>query len=164
MRELTTVCRDGKVVKKGWSDATFDRRLTEFKERYPNLKGGRWQNDPYSLGPQPGGVVVEFKRELGEAASDHTQNHNHHSPPKGCECDDGGFFEPSSTLKPPSEGSEGGSSQSRAKGVPVVENEDLTPEDEVARKVREQLRLDPEPVVKSSEEKRSDGGGPRGAG
>jgi hypothetical protein len=33
----------------GWGDTKFDEMLKEFKNRHPELTGGRWQNDPYSL-------------------------------------------------------------------------------------------------------------------
>ena len=44
---------------KGWSRPTFKRRLKDFKKRYPELTGGRWQGDPYSLPTQPTAVMAE---------------------------------------------------------------------------------------------------------
>src|SRR6516162_2038879 len=44
---------------KGWSRATFKRRLKDFKRRYPELAGGRWWGDPYSLPTHPTAAMVE---------------------------------------------------------------------------------------------------------
>jgi hypothetical protein len=103
----SVTAKDGR---KGWSDATFDRRLKEFKKRHPELTGGRFQGDPYSLGVvQPTGATAEVLRTSA-------LNHPHHHPHIGSEGDEGGLKEASRTLNPPSEGSEGGSSQGRAEG------------------------------------------------
>ena len=44
---------------KGWSRATFKRRLKDFKRRYPELTGGRWWGDPYSLPAHPTAAMAE---------------------------------------------------------------------------------------------------------
>jgi hypothetical protein len=44
---------------KGWSRATFKRRLKDFKRRYPELTGGRWWGDPYSLPTHPTAAMAE---------------------------------------------------------------------------------------------------------
>jgi hypothetical protein len=44
---------------KGWSRPTFKRRLSDFKKRHPELTGGRWQGDPYSLPTQPTTAMAE---------------------------------------------------------------------------------------------------------
>jgi hypothetical protein len=44
---------------KGWSRPTFKRRLRDFKKRHPELTGGRWQSDPYSLSTQPAEAMAE---------------------------------------------------------------------------------------------------------
>ena len=44
---------------KGWSRATFKRRLKDFKRRYPELAGGRWWGDPYSLPTHPTAAMAE---------------------------------------------------------------------------------------------------------
>ena len=44
---------------KGWSRPTFKRRLKSFKKRHPELMGGRWQGDPYSLSTQPTKAMAE---------------------------------------------------------------------------------------------------------
>jgi hypothetical protein len=44
---------------KGWSRPTFKRRLKGFKKRRPELTGGRWQGDPYSLPTQPTEAMAE---------------------------------------------------------------------------------------------------------
>jgi hypothetical protein len=44
---------------KGWSRPTFKRRLKSFKKRHPELAGGRWQGDPYSLLTQPTRAMAE---------------------------------------------------------------------------------------------------------
>jgi hypothetical protein len=44
---------------KGWSRPTFKRRLKGFKQRHPELMGGRWQGDPYSLPTQPTEAMAE---------------------------------------------------------------------------------------------------------
>jgi hypothetical protein len=51
MRTFTTTTnRAGEVVKEGWSEDTFDRKLKMFKELHPDLGGGRFRDDPYYLG------------------------------------------------------------------------------------------------------------------
>jgi hypothetical protein len=44
---------------KGWSRPTFKRRLKSFKKRHPELAGGRWRGDPYSLSTQPTEAMAE---------------------------------------------------------------------------------------------------------
>jgi hypothetical protein len=44
---------------KGWSRATFKRRLKDFKRGYPELTGGRWWGDPYSLPTHPTAAMAE---------------------------------------------------------------------------------------------------------
>jgi hypothetical protein len=44
---------------KGWSRPTFKRRLQDFKQQRPELTGGRWWGDPYSLPTQPTAAMVE---------------------------------------------------------------------------------------------------------
>ena len=44
----------------GWGNTTFDDRLKEFKRRHPELTGGRWQSDPYSLSTQPTAAMMEL--------------------------------------------------------------------------------------------------------
>ena len=50
----------------GWSDTKFDDKLKEFKRRRPELVGGHWQGDPYSLESQPSGAVAERVGRLGK--------------------------------------------------------------------------------------------------
>ena len=45
---------------KGWARSTFSLKLGEFKKRHPELTGGRWQSDPYSLSTQPTAAVMEL--------------------------------------------------------------------------------------------------------
>jgi hypothetical protein len=47
---------------RGWSRATFKRRLQGFKKRRPELTGGRFQGDPYLLPTQPTGVMAIVER------------------------------------------------------------------------------------------------------
>jgi hypothetical protein len=47
---------------RGWSRATFKRRLQVFKKRRPELTGGRFQGDPYSLPTQPTGAMAMVER------------------------------------------------------------------------------------------------------
>jgi hypothetical protein len=49
---------------KGWSHPTFKRRLRGFKQRHPELVGGRWWGDPYSLPTQPTAVMAELVASL----------------------------------------------------------------------------------------------------
>jgi hypothetical protein len=44
---------------KGWSRPTFKRRLRSFKKWHPELTGGRWQGDPYSLPTPPTAAMTE---------------------------------------------------------------------------------------------------------
>jgi hypothetical protein len=50
---------------KGWSRATFKRRLKGFKKRHPELTGGKWQGDPYSLPIQPTGAMAMVEQMAG---------------------------------------------------------------------------------------------------
>jgi hypothetical protein len=102
--------------KEGWSDATFKRKLKEFKERHPELTGGQSQGDPYSLGIQPIVAVAERMRELGEAAPTLTPTGLMVTPVKGGEPSEPSLNEGSSRLKLGSEPGEPGSSQGRAEG------------------------------------------------
>jgi hypothetical protein len=126
----SVTAKDGK---KGWSDATFDRRLAEFKKRHPELTGGRWQGDPYSLGIQPAAARAERVGELAEAPSTLASNHPQHSPLKGVSVVEGGFAEASSTLNHPQKVVEGRSSQGSAEGKGPT-----SPADELAR-LKQQL-------------------------
>ena len=45
---------------KGWARSTFNLKLVEFKKRHPELVGGRWQSDPYSLSTQPTAAMMEL--------------------------------------------------------------------------------------------------------
>jgi hypothetical protein len=47
---------------RGWSRATFKRRLRVFKKRRPDLTGGRWVGDPYSLLTQSAGAMTMVER------------------------------------------------------------------------------------------------------
>jgi hypothetical protein len=47
---------------RGWSRATFKRRLQSFKKRRPELAGGRFEGDPYSLPMQPTGAMAMVER------------------------------------------------------------------------------------------------------
>jgi hypothetical protein len=126
--------------KDGWSKATFNRRLKDFKERTPNLKGDGLQGgEPYSLGAQPAGATVEVLRELGEAVSSLTPNRSQAQSLRETETSETGFGEVSSSLKAVSETSETGSSQDRAEWDSVVDTEE-----DLARKALDHL----EPVVK----------------
>jgi hypothetical protein len=49
---------------KGWSRPTFKRRLQGFKKRHPELTGGRWWGDPYSLPTQPTAAMAEWAASL----------------------------------------------------------------------------------------------------
>ena len=49
---------------KGWSRPTFKRRLKSFKKRHPELMGGRWQGDPYSLPTQPTAAMADLVASL----------------------------------------------------------------------------------------------------
>ena len=49
---------------KGWSRATFKRRLQGFKQRHPELTGARWWGDPYSLPTQPTAAMAELVASL----------------------------------------------------------------------------------------------------
>jgi hypothetical protein len=44
---------------KGWPRQTFKRRLQDFKQQHPELVGGRWNGDPYSLSTQPTAAMAE---------------------------------------------------------------------------------------------------------
>jgi hypothetical protein len=54
-------CAQVKAIK-GWSRATFKRRLREFKAARPELKGGRWTGDPYSLATQATAAMAIVER------------------------------------------------------------------------------------------------------
>jgi hypothetical protein len=131
MQAITTVRKDGKVVKAGWSDATFDRRLAEFKKRHPELAGGQFQNDPYSLPIQPDGAVAERMRELAEPPSTPAPNHPHLVRGEG---DEGGLECHQEPSNHPQRVSEGGSSQGSAQPSATTETDE-----EIAEKVRRQL-------------------------
>jgi hypothetical protein len=45
---------------KGWARSTFNLKLAEFKKRHPELTGGRWRSDPYSLSVQPTAAMMEL--------------------------------------------------------------------------------------------------------
>ena len=45
---------------KGWARSTFNLKLGEFKKLHPELTGGRWQSDPYSLSTQPTAAMMEL--------------------------------------------------------------------------------------------------------
>jgi hypothetical protein len=49
---------------KGWARSTFNLKLAEFKKRHPELTGGRWQSDPYSLSTQPTAAMMELVASL----------------------------------------------------------------------------------------------------
>jgi hypothetical protein len=49
---------------KGWARSTFNLKLGEFKKRHPELTGGRWQSDPYSLSTQPTAAMMELVASL----------------------------------------------------------------------------------------------------
>jgi hypothetical protein len=49
---------------KGWARSTFNLKLGEFKRRHPELTGGRWQSDPYSLSTQPTEAMMELVASL----------------------------------------------------------------------------------------------------
>jgi hypothetical protein len=49
---------------KGWARSTFNAKLVEFKKRHPELAGGRWQSDPYSLSTQPTAAMMELVASL----------------------------------------------------------------------------------------------------
>jgi hypothetical protein len=116
LHEETTV-RDGegKVVKGGWSKATYERRLAKFREREPSLSGGWDQGVPLSLGAypiQPGSLV----KELAEAALSLPSKLPHLTPLTGSEGDEATFGGASTSLKAASEAGEAGSSQGSANG------------------------------------------------
>jgi hypothetical protein len=49
---------------KGWARSTFNAKLAEFKKRHPELTGGRWQSDPYSVSIQPTAAMMELVASL----------------------------------------------------------------------------------------------------
>jgi hypothetical protein len=49
---------------KGWVHSTFNLKLAAFKKRHPELTGGRWQSDPYSLSTQPTAAMMELVASL----------------------------------------------------------------------------------------------------
>jgi hypothetical protein len=57
---------------KGWARSTFSLKLGEFKKRHPELTGGRWQSDPYSLSTQPTAAMMELVASLSLNQSDLT--------------------------------------------------------------------------------------------
>ena len=57
---------------KGWARSTFNLKLVEFKKRHPELAGGRWQSDPYSLSTQPAATMMELVASLSLNQSDLT--------------------------------------------------------------------------------------------
>jgi hypothetical protein len=57
---------------KGWARSTFNLKLGEFKRRHPELTGGRWQSDPYSLSTQPTAAMMELVASLSLNQSDLT--------------------------------------------------------------------------------------------
>jgi hypothetical protein len=57
---------------KGWARSTFNLKLAEFKRRHPELAGGRWQSDPYSLSTQPTAAMMELVASLSLNQSDLT--------------------------------------------------------------------------------------------
>jgi hypothetical protein len=112
MRSVTST-RDRNA---GWSKATWNLRLKEFKERHPELTRGPSQGDPYSLGMQPTAAVAEQVRELGLAPVTGLQTGLTVSPLKGCETGKTGLGEVQPVSKPVSEIGETGSSQGSAEG------------------------------------------------
>jgi hypothetical protein len=50
---------------RGWSRATFKRRLREFKARHPELEGGEWRGDPYWLPIEATGAMAMIERMAG---------------------------------------------------------------------------------------------------
>jgi hypothetical protein len=65
MRQFTRK-KEGAVVKEGWSDDTFDRKLKIFKKLYPGLRGGGLKGEPYVLDHEP---------YAGGSAANHPQPH-----------------------------------------------------------------------------------------
>ena len=57
---------------KGWARSTFNLKLAAFKRRHPELTGGRWQSDPYSLSTQPTAAMMELVASLSLNQSDLT--------------------------------------------------------------------------------------------
>jgi hypothetical protein len=102
-----------KGSKGGWSKATFNRNLQEFKKRHPELTRGPSQGDPYSLSIQPTVPMVELVKEL---VSDPLQPVSVSPLVKGGETGETGLEGVSAVSKPVSENDETGSSQGRAEG------------------------------------------------
>ena len=57
---------------KGWARSTFNLKLGEFKKLHPELTGGRWRSDPYSLSTQPTEAMMELVASLSLNQSDLT--------------------------------------------------------------------------------------------
>jgi hypothetical protein len=55
---------------KGWARSTFNLKLAAFKKRHPELTGGRWQSDPYSLSTQPTAAMMELVANINLARPD----------------------------------------------------------------------------------------------
>jgi hypothetical protein len=60
-----------KTIKR-WARSTFNLKLAAFKKRHPELTGGRWQSDPYSLSTQPTAAMMELVASLSLNQSDLT--------------------------------------------------------------------------------------------
>jgi hypothetical protein len=60
-----------KAIKR-WARSTFNLKLVEFKRRHPELTGGRWRSDPYSLSTQPTEDMMELVASLNLNQSDLT--------------------------------------------------------------------------------------------
>jgi hypothetical protein len=54
-------CAQAQAIR-GWSRPTFKRRLKEFKARHPELEGGGWRGDPYSLPTEATGAMAMVER------------------------------------------------------------------------------------------------------
>jgi hypothetical protein len=60
-----------KAIKR-WARSTFNVKLAAFKKQHPELTGGRWQSDPYSLSTQPTEAMMELVASLSLNQSDLT--------------------------------------------------------------------------------------------
>jgi hypothetical protein len=125
MRSVTST-RDRNA---GWSKATWNLRLTEFKKRHPELTRGPSQGDPYSLGIQPTATVAEQVKQLGLSLASLTPTGLTVTPVKGGETGKTGLEGVSAVSKAVSETDETGSRQGSAEGE--------TPTDEYAAMMRQ---------------------------
>ena len=117
-RWTATKDADGKVIKEGWSQKTFDRKLSKLKE-LGRVAGGENQGDCYSFAPKAKRGVQPDKdlgrEKEGPRSEESTVTNNRHVTPfKGGDGGDGSFRDRQAPSNHRQNENDGGSPESRA--------------------------------------------------